>query len=684
MEVVLPQPRNIAVIASLVALCCAAIAIPVAAQGNAGTTETAAPLVPQELLDAREHVDAVNTAALETAPPAAGNRCDETIEVAGIGSACRTPSGLLRVEQPDGSTSTIHGLDAVPLGAAAYAPGPQARANNAGPADIDCVADTAFHYTLVYARPANVTSRFATIAPKLRTEAYKISAFIDAESQSVDPKAGRHLPFACDGGAPRVLNAQLATAGAGVVFEDVVNDLKAQGYAFNSANSSERYLLYVDAPSAAGAGVAGTGHVSNNDDRPDELNMNNKGGLYAMQYNYANGGDAPHWEVMVHELSHTMGAVADSAPHASGYGHCNDGLDVMCYADGGPTSRYGESSCSTKVLDCNRDDYFNPAPAPGSYLANHWNMAGAANRWLVPRSAGDQVPPIAPTGLTQTGASNTALGVSWTPASDNVGVTGYDVAIRTAGGAWRTALTTARRTATIMPLNASTTYEVSVTARDAAGNVGPAAVITGTTNDRPDSTPPSAPTNVAVRTDLKARTVTFTWNESTDDIGVASYEVHRLDLVKKGSTKRAVRGAVRTVETTYALRSTSLKPGTAYLYEIVARDPAGNTSRGTKKTVAIRQDKLRPTAPGRLRGSAATSSSVQLTWNPSSDNVGVKGYRIYQKSGRAWVRIGTFKPSVTSLRVNRLRAHSSYAFHVEAFDAAGNARPSRTLTVRTR
>jgi hypothetical protein len=27
------------------------------------------------------------------------------------------------------------------------------------------------------------------------------------------------------------------------------------------------------------------------------------------------------------------------------------------------------------LLDCNDDDYFNPSPAPGSYLAEHWNVA---------------------------------------------------------------------------------------------------------------------------------------------------------------------------------------------------------------------------------------------------------------------------------------------------------------------
>jgi chitodextrinase len=83
---------------------------------------------------------------------------------------------------------------------------------------------------------------------------------------------------------------------------------------------------------------------------------------------------------------------------------------------------------------------------------------------------GDTTPPSVPTGLTATASSSTSVALSWTAATDNVGVTGYDVfrgSTQIKQGATGTSFTDSTAAA-------STTYSYTVKARDAAGNVSAA------------------------------------------------------------------------------------------------------------------------------------------------------------------------------------------------------------------
>ncbi|WP_259392087.1 lytic polysaccharide monooxygenase [Paenibacillus thiaminolyticus] len=89
-------------------------------------------------------------------------------------------------------------------------------------------------------------------------------------------------------------------------------------------------------------------------------------------------------------------------------------------------------------------------------------------------------------------------------------------------------------------------------------------------------------------------------------------------------------------------------------------------------------DPTPPTAPSSLTASAITSSSVTLTWNASTDNVGVAGYRIYNGTALAVTTSGL------SYTVSGLQPETSYTFTVVAFDAAGNVSPpSSALNVTT-
>jgi hypothetical protein len=144
--------------------------------------------------------------------------------------------------------------------------------------------------------------------------------------------------------------------------------IKTLGYNRND----RKYIVWYQMPGCGvGFGVGG-------DDRPDWFNLYNFGPHYA-----AIGTDCWSWGATLHELLHTLGAVQASAPHGTKNGHCWEDEDVMCYDDqslpkGGlqvicPKQK-GDDIVGNQI-DCNGDDYFNTAPAPGSYLATHWNVA---------------------------------------------------------------------------------------------------------------------------------------------------------------------------------------------------------------------------------------------------------------------------------------------------------------------
>ena len=79
-----------------------------------------------------------------------------------------------------------------------------------------------------------------------------------------------------------------------------------------------------------------------------------------------------------------------------------------------------------------------------------------------------------------------------------------------------------------------------------------------------------------------------------------------------------------------------------------------------------------------ISASGTTTSSTNLSWNVSSDNIGVTGYKVYQN--------GVLKATTTatSLVVSGLSAATTYGFYVTAYDAAGNTSvASNTLNVTT-
>src|SRR5258708_15748983 len=73
-----------------------------------------------------------------------------------------------------------------------------------------------------------------------------------------------------------------------------------------------------------------------------------------------------------------------------------------------------------------------------------------------------------------------------------------------------------------------------------------------------------------------------------------------------------------------------------------------------------------PSAPGNFTATAAGSTGANLSWNPSTDNVGVTGYIVYRNGPQ----VGT--STTTSYADNTLSPSTTYTYTVAARDAAGN------------
>jgi len=166
------------------------------------------------------------------------------------------------------------------------------------------------------------------------------------------------------------------------------------------ATSTPRNAIVIADGLAGGTQEYGLGEtiMGASGEKQGAANVHNRGGLTSILFSRdgANAPGAARWgwwpEGFLHELTHNLGAVQWGAPHstqprggsAPNYGHCWQGADVMCYVEDAGAAHGMQIDCAglpgaiPQNYDCGRDDYFNPAPAAGSYLATHWNTYESA------------------------------------------------------------------------------------------------------------------------------------------------------------------------------------------------------------------------------------------------------------------------------------------------------------------
>ncbi len=335
----------------------------------------------------------------------------------------------------------------------------------------------------------------------------------------------------------------------------------------------------------------------------------------------------------------------------------------------GTSLSYTDNSCQpltqyTYYLKA-RDSVGNVSPASSSITVT------------TPEQEVDTTPPSIPTGLTTVSTGETFIAIKWNPSTDTggSGLGGYKIYRGPSEIATVDANTT---TYTDNGLTPDTEYTYHVRAFDNAGNYSDfsEALIARTKPQVGDTTPPTTPDNLHAQT-IDDYSIKLTWNASTDTggSGLAGYRIYREDVNNYGT-------AIAMVDaTTTEYTNTGLQPGTTYRYKIKAVDNAGNVSDFSNIAEATTTDSSvdtqSPTAPANVQVVALSPSDAKITWDPSTDNVAVDYYEIYQVTPSTnpfqdydYTLVG--QSSETTYIASGLQPGETYDFCVRAVDTSGN------------
>lgn len=212
----------------------------------------------------------------------------------------------------------------------------------------------------------------------------------------------------------------------------------------------------------------------------------------------------------------------------------------------------------------------------------------------------DTEAPTAPTSLSVVSTTTASANLSWTAATDNIGVSYYQIYVN---GVFKTNSSTT--TATIGGLSQGTNYNFYVVAVDAAGNVSPQSnIASGTTLT--DTVAPTAPTNLSVSS-VGTNNIAISWTASTDNIAVDNYEIY-------------VNGVLYGTSLTTSANIANLSPTTTYNIYVIAKDAAGNSSTQSN-TVSAKTLAVGTTCGDEKFETIPASSSTYSTYNWTSNGI---------------------------------------------------------------
>ena len=319
-----------------------------------------------------------------------------------------------------------------------------------------------------------------------------------------------------------------------------------------------------------------------------------------------------------------------------------DGSALRLYVNGtqvGSQARTGAITSSTSQLQIGGDNiygqYFKGLIDEVRVYNTALSAAAIQTDMITPVSASsttDTTPPSTPTALATSAVGQTSLTLSWTPSSDNTGVTGYRIYLN--GNQVGTSPSTSYGYSN---LSCGTSYTLGVAAVDAAGNVSGIATLAKQTAACSDTTPPSAP-GTLTGTPAASTEIDLSWGAATDDVGVTGYQVWRC----QGAGCTSYSQLTQTTGSATTYKDLSLAPATTYSYEVRALDAAGNAGPYTNSTQATTPNVL-PPALYSIGGTVSGLSGAVVLQDNGGDDLTVSGNGAFQVRDEASERGGVLR-----------------------------------------
>ena len=274
---------------------------------------------------------------------------------------------------------------------------------------------------------------------------------------------------------------------------------------------------------------------------------------------------------------------------------------------------------------------------------------------------GDTTAPTAPGNLAYTQPGGGQIRLTWTPATDNVGVTSYDVY---ANGSLLASVTGLTYTDT-RPAGETVSYYVR--AKDAAGNQSGNSNTVTRTGQSGDTSAPTTPTNLAY-TQPGGDQIRLTWSASTDNVGVTGYDVYA-----NGAIDGSVGGGTLTYTDTRAATET-------VSYYVRAKDAAGNSS--APSNTVTRTGSGGGTGSDLAVGKPITASSTVFTFvaaNANDNNVAT----YWEAAGGAYpntLTVSLGSDATLSQVVLKLNPDSAWGTRTQTIEVLGRGQGGGSYT----